>query len=159
MADASVRIPAPVLVPGGTVTYEGAGNKGAVLYLAGSPAKNNDGTWSVVLGVQRADGILGLDMNLRFDRDSINVVGVSTTGLGSAWTAAGIADGGNYRIALFGVMPLEGTGSFLKVTYSMTKDVNGMPFGIAAQANEGAIPIAWSGAPRTSQNPHIRANE
>jgi hypothetical protein len=46
-----------VLVPSGTVTADAGGGRGAVLYVAGAPTKNNDGTWSVVLGVQRADGI------------------------------------------------------------------------------------------------------
>jgi hypothetical protein len=159
MADTSLRIPTPVLVPTGTVTAEGAGRKGAVLYMAGAPTKNNDGTWSVVLGVQRADDILGLDMSLQFDAESISVAGVTTTGIGSAWTVTGRADGGNYLVSLFGIEPLQGTGAFLTVTYTMTKNVSGLPFGVAALANEGAIPITWSGAPRGTNHPQIRVDE
>jgi len=57
-------------------------------------------------------------------------------------------------IAAFGASPLAGTGSFLRVTYTMTNPVDGVPFTVAAQANEGQIPLAWSpglppgGAPR-----------
>jgi len=157
IAEASMRIPTPVLVPVNTMKADGK-KAGAVLYVAGSPTHNQDGTWSVMLGMQRADGILGLDMNLHFDTESINVVSVATTGISSAWTVVGHADGGNYQVGLFGVEALQGTGAFLKVTYNMTKSVGGLPFGVAAQANEGQIPISWSGVPRTS-DPQIRVDE
>jgi len=157
MAEASMRIPTPVLVPINTMKADGK-KAGAVLYVAGSPTHNQDGTWSVMLGMQRADGILGLDMNLHFDTESISVVSVATTGISSAWTVVGHADGGNYQVGLFGVEALQGTGAFLKVTYNMTKSVGGLPFGVAAQANEGQIPISWSGVPRTS-DPQIRVDE
>ena len=158
MADASVRIPTPVLVPSGTVNAQRA-NKGAVLFVIGSPIKNNDGTWSVVFGMQRADGILGLDMNLHLDSTAVSVVGVTTTGISSAWTVASHANGDNYQIALFGIEALQGTGAFLKVTYRMTSQVNGLPFAVAAQANEGQIPVSWSGVPRATQKPAINVDE
>jgi hypothetical protein len=109
-----------------------------------------------MLGMQRADGILGLDMTLHFDTEAIQIAGVTTTGISSAWTVAGHADGANYQVALFGIEALQGTGTFLKVTYSMTGNVNGLPFTIAAQANEGQIPISM---PRGSHDPQIRVDE
>jgi len=147
-----------VLVPTGTVRAEGK-HAGAILYVAGAPAQNPDATWSVVLGMQRADGILGLDMNLHFDSEAIQITGITATGIGSAWTASGRADGGNYQVALFGIEALQGTGAFLKVTYNVTGSVNGLPFGVAAQANEGRIPISWSGVPRATAEPQIRVDE
>jgi len=133
-----------------------AARSGATLYLAGMPTRNQDGTWTVVFGLQRADGILGLDMNLHFDSEAIHIVGVTTSGIGSAWTSAGHENGSDYQIALFGVEALRGTGPFLKVTYTMTRPVDGVPFGIAAQANEGQIPISWTGVPRaTAPEVHV----
>ena len=60
-------------------------NTGAVLYLAGAPHHNADGTWEILLGLQNADGILGLDMNLRYNPSAIHVLSVAPTGIGS-WT-------------------------------------------------------------------------
>jgi len=57
-------------------------------------------------------------------------------------------------IAAFGAAPMTGSGSFLRVTYTMTSQVDGVPFTVAAQANEGRIRLVWSpglppgGAPR-----------
>jgi len=158
LAATSKRIPTPVLVSGSMARLDGK-NKGAVLYLAAAPVKNADGTWSVTLGLSRADGILGLDMNLTFETETVQVLGVTTTGISSAWTASGRADSGRYQVALFGVEALQGTGAFLKVTYSTTNNVTALPFGVGAQANEGAIPISWSGVPRASTEPAVGVDE
>jgi hypothetical protein len=159
LAETSVLVPTPELIQSATLAAMGGPNKGAGLYVVGSPVKNSDGTWSLVLGMQRADGILGLDMNLHRVSKAIHVVGVTTTGIGSAWTVAGNADGDDYRVGLFGVQALQGTGAFLKVTYSMTSNVNGLPFKVGALANEGAIPVRWSGMPTSSEGPSVTVNE
>ena len=155
LAESTIRIPTLQLAP--VVTAQGK-KKGAVLYLAGAPAHNQDGTWTVVLGLQRADGILGLDLALQYDAAAIHIRSVSATGIGSAWTAAGNDAGGEYRISLFGVQPLAGSGSFLTVTYDMTHPVDGLPFAVAAQANEGQIPITWSGVPVGARDPQVRVD-
>ena len=166
MAEASPRIPVSVFQSGsvavvtpGAVDAVDAAAKGALLYLAGAPTQNPDGTWTLVLGLQRADGILGLDMALRYDAEAIHVRNIAATGLGAAWTAAGNSGAGEYRVALFGVQPLAGSGSFLTVTYEMAVHVDGLPFAVDAQANEGRIPISWAGAPRGSNDPQIRVDE
>jgi len=84
----------------------------------------------------------------------IKVTSVATTGIASSMTAVTNTSGNDTMIAAFGASPLAGTGSFLRVTYSMTGPVDGVPFTVAAQANEGQIPLMWSpglppgGAPR-----------
>src|SRR5262249_54221939 len=59
----------------------------AVLYLAVGPKHNQDGSWTVVLGLQHADGILGLDMDLHYDSSAIQVTGIAGTGIGSSLAA------------------------------------------------------------------------
>jgi hypothetical protein len=159
LAETSIRIPTTVFESGtlGVVTAEG--KRGAILYVAGAPTKNADGTWSIVFGMQNADGILGLDMTLKYDSSVIQVNGVSTTGISSAYTAAGNKGESGYAVSLFGVEALRGSGSFLRVTYTVTGSATGAPFSVAAQANEGQIPISWSGVPRTTKQPAIRVDE
>ena len=140
------------LDPAHTVRTERFG--GAVLYLASGPKLNKDGSYSVELAIQHADGIQGLDMSLHYDAAAIHVTGVTTTGIGSGLTAVSNQNGNDTMIAAFGPAAMVGSGSFLKVTYTMTSHVDGVPFTVAAQANEGQIPLVWSpglppgGAPR-----------
>ena len=140
------------LDPARTVRTERFG--GAVLYLASGPKLNKDGSYTVELAIQHADGIQGLDMSLHYDAAAIHVTGVTTTGIGSGLTAVSNQNGNDTMIAAFGSAAMAGSGSFLKVTYTMTSHVDGVPFTVAAQANEGQIPLVWSpglppgGAPR-----------
>jgi hypothetical protein len=127
---------------------------GAVLYLASGPRQNKDGSYTVELGIQRADGIQGLDMSLHYDAAAIHVRNVTATGMGSGLSVISNTTGNDTMIAAFGANALVGSGSFLKVTYELTSQVDGIPFTVAAQANEGRIPLVWSpglppgGAPR-----------
>jgi hypothetical protein len=129
---------------------------GAVLYLASGPRQNPNGSYTVELAIQRADGIQGLDLSLHYDRSAINVTSVTTIGIASNMTAVTNNAGNDTMIAAFGTTPLAGSGSFLRVTYSMLNHVDGVPFTVGAQANEGQIPLVWSpglppgGAPRQS---------
>src|SRR5439155_18806122 len=95
---------------------------------------------------QSADGILGLDMGLRYDASRIHLLGVTQTGIGSAMTVVTNNQAGTCPVVLFGSSALQGSGSFLKVTYTMTTAVDGVPFSVSAVANEGQIPITRSPA-------------
>ena len=54
---------------------------GALLYLASGPHQNADGSWEIVLGLQNADGILGLDMDLHYNISAIRPRGVTVAGI------------------------------------------------------------------------------
>ena len=45
---------------------------GATLYLASGPTRNQDGSFEVVLAIQHADGIQGLDLSLHYDASAIH---------------------------------------------------------------------------------------
>ena len=120
-------------MPGSTIgavqaTQMGAASGPAALYLASAPRHNTDGTWEVVLGLQNADGILGLDLALQYDPVSIRMHSVTVLGIGAALTAESHTVDQELLIALYGVDPLVGSGTFLKVTYEVTTPVDGVPF-------------------------------
>src|SRR5207249_838786 len=82
--EAAGALTGATVVGGGTIIDPlSVMNTGAVLYLAGAPHHNADGTWEILLGLQNADGILGLDMNLRYNPSAIHVLSVAPTGIGS----------------------------------------------------------------------------
>ena len=68
----------------------------------------------------------------------------TATGIGEGLASVSNQNGPDLLVALYGSSALQGSGAFLKVTYDMTSPVNGLPFAVAAQANEGQIPITWS---------------
>lgn len=49
---------------------------------------------------------------------------------------------------------MAGTGQFLVVTYDLAGPADGLPFTVAAEANEGQIPLTWApGLPRGTRAP------
>ena len=79
-------------------------------------------------------------------RAKIQMLGASVTGIGSDLIAVSNRGTDGLLVALYGTAPLQGSGTFLKVSYTMTSPVDGVPFVAAAQANEGQIPLIWSSA-------------
>jgi hypothetical protein len=80
----------PALAAGGSGTVirvSPHASQEAVLYLASGPLQNPDGSWEIVLGLQHADGIIGLDMGLHFNPAAIHPRGVTATGIGAALNA------------------------------------------------------------------------
>ena len=118
----------------------------ATLTLASGPVHSADGTWQIVLGLQNANGIIGLDMTLRYDSSAIHVRSVATTGIATSMTVLSNESAGVTKVGLFGSTPLAGSGSFLTVTYDAAASVQGVPFTVGAQANEGQISIVRSPA-------------
>ncbi len=121
----------------------------AELYLASGPTRTADGHWTAVLGLQGADGILGLDLGLQFDPAVARIRSVAATGLASGFGLISNDTGEGLLISLYGVAPMQGTGEFLVVTYDLAVPVTGLPFLVPATANEGRIPVvAGPGIPR-----------
>src|SRR5205814_1098900 len=60
-------------------TFTAVASTGATLTLASAPHQNADGTWEIVLGLQHADEIIGLDMNFRYNASTVHVLDVATT--------------------------------------------------------------------------------
>jgi hypothetical protein len=97
----------------------------------------------VTLDLANADGILGLDLVLKYDASRIRIVGVRTAGIGAGQNLAQADIAGTLRIAAYGVLPLAGSGPVLTVTVEALKTVGRQaPLTVSGQANEGTIPLA-----------------
>jgi hypothetical protein len=96
----------------------------------------------LTIGIENADGILGLDLKLSYDPSRFGIVGVSSTGIATGWGVAHSDAPGTLRISTYGVSPLAGTGAVLTVTVEgRTGKGRAIPLGLSAVANEGAIPL------------------
>jgi hypothetical protein len=96
----------------------------------------------LTVDLRNADGILGLDLGLSFDPSQIAIVGIATTGIGSEFNLAHSASSGNEKVAVFGVVPLSGSGPALTVTVEALKNTGSQsPLRITGTANEGGIPV------------------
>ena len=111
------------------------------MYLASAPVQKSNEQWTVELGLQNADGILGLDLTLGLDPSVVQIQSVTASGPASGFSVEPNADGKNYRIAVYGTAPMQGTGPILVVTYTLEHPVAGVPFTVGAQANENQIPV------------------
>lgn len=132
---------------GGTIRIGGGAVRQATLYIAAAPTRNDDGTWTVVLGLSNADGILGLDLGLSMDPQYGRITGIRTTGIASDMHAQSNDLAGTRAVSLFGVTPMAGTGEFLVVTFATSGSTVG-PLTVSAEANEGQIPLVIDNALR-----------
>jgi hypothetical protein len=99
------------------------------------------GGYEVILSLDRADGILALDLDLTFDKAKVRVVGMRTLDLASRFSVASNLDDGRLQLGIFSPMALEGSGSILSIEIAGEVDALDPPFRIAGQANEGEIPV------------------
>ena len=99
-----------------------------------------------MFSLQHANGILGLDLALLYDPRLVTLHSVTTTGIGSNLQMVRNDRGEGTQLALYGTTAMQGSGPFLQVTYKAMNPGAAVPFQVAAQANEGQIPIVW--APR-----------
>jgi hypothetical protein len=153
-AAAPAPVAAPVTAP--ATTAEAAAGKSptrAVLYMAQGPTRRADGLYDVVLGIQHADGILGLDMTLRYNAGDIAIRAIAPTGIGSSFTADSRDENGECALSFFSASAMEGTGPFAIVTIDLAHGAGAGLFRISAEANEGRIPLTV-GAPAGGR-PHI----
>jgi hypothetical protein len=96
----------------------------------------------LTINLANADGILGLDLVLKYDPSRIRIVGVVTTGIGAGQNLAQADAAGTCRIAAYGVLPLAGTGAVLTVTIEGVRTTGAkVPLTVSGRANEGAIPL------------------
>jgi hypothetical protein len=118
-----------------------AAPQGAVLYIASSPERLENGDYKVVLGLQNADGIVAIDLRFEFDPEVADVQSVTNVGLASNLVLTQNGWVGNHAISLYGVTPMAGTGNFLEVVFTAKSSRSAVPFTAFAEANEGQIPL------------------
>ena len=148
-------------VPAALATSSGPGTGAqARLYLASGPAPTADGHWTAVLGLEAADGIMGLDLGLQYDPAVARVRSVTAAGLAAGFGLISNDTGSALLVSLYGVSPMQGTGEFLVVTYDLAVPVTGLPFLVPATANEGQIPLTpGPGIPRgASHSPDVESD-
>ena len=63
----------------------------------------------VVFSVSDATGIEAFDLQVKYDPSLLRVVGIESTGSGSALELASHDTGGLLRVALYGPLPLQGS--------------------------------------------------
>ena len=96
----------------------------------------------LTITIANADGILGLDLSLKYDPSRVAIVGVQSAGIAAGWGVAHSDERGTHRISAYGVTPLGGDGAVLIVTVEgLAGNGRMQPFELSAVANEGAIPL------------------
>jgi hypothetical protein len=96
----------------------------------------------LAIRIAGADGILGLDLSLKYDRSRLAIVGVEPAGIAMGWGVAHLAQAGTHRISAYGVSPLAGDGAVLNVTVEARAGTGrDTQLELSAAANEGAIPL------------------
>jgi hypothetical protein len=119
----------------------------AVLSLVGGSRPFAAGeTRSLRVNLASADGIEALDLVLRYDPAAIVLEDVRSEGFASGFTLTTHDEAGVRRIALYGVTPLEGSGTALVITVRALRaggGDGGEPLlRLQGQANEGRIPMS-----------------
>jgi hypothetical protein len=120
------------------------------------PAELSVGEWTgalragerrqVTISLANADGILGLDLVLKYDPTRVAIKAVDATGIGTGQTVVQNSAAGTTRIAMYGVLPLSGSGAVLNVTVEGVKSSGAKPpLTVSGLANEGAIPLVVQG--------------
>jgi hypothetical protein len=100
----------------------------------------------LVLEIREADGIIALDLQVRFDPTAIRVVDARTVDLGTGFNLLTNDLGGDYRVALYGLLPMLGSGAVLAITVDVEPGHGTeVPFEIRAQANEVPISVRING--------------
>ena len=119
---------------------QGHTSEGATLYLIGAPRRVGVGQWQYILGLQNADGILGMDLKLR-PAQGTTIQNVTVAGIASGLQLVSNSLDSETMISMFGNHPMVGSGQFLVVTLKTTERGSWMPFEVSAEANEGLIPV------------------
>jgi hypothetical protein len=116
----------------------------------------------LTLEITRAEGIQALDLSLSFDSNALVIKEVHGIGLGNSMSLASNSVGERLRVALYGLLPLAGSGTLLSVTVEALEDVSRrLAISIDAEANEGVIPVrvrhrAPTVGPRSRSGPVTR---
>jgi len=108
----------------------------------------------LLLRIDNADGILGIDFNLRYDASQIRIVGVEPSGIAAGWGIAHSDRGGIHRITTYGTTPLAGSGTAVIVTVEgIAPAGKATPLQLDGAANEGAIPLRFRQGAVTGKRP------
>jgi hypothetical protein len=115
----------------------------AILVVSGLEAPLAAGEQrQVVLALENAAGIEALDLALAFDSRALAIRDVRTTGLGDAMTLVSRTTPDELLVAMYGLLPLAGSGSLLSVTVEALDDLpRRLPITISGEADEGGIPL------------------
>jgi hypothetical protein len=151
----------PTGAPTGALGIPAQSGTTAELYLAAGPSRTEDGHWQAVIGMQNADGILGLDLTLPANPATVQILGVGATGIASTFGYAAKNTGDGYLVSMYDLGPMAGSGAFLVVTYDLTGTASGLPFGVTAEANEGRITVVpGPGIPRGgTHEPEVQVDQ
>ena len=96
----------------------------------------------VVLRLNNADGVEAVDLRLEFDPAEIRIVQVRAVELGGGFSLASHQQPGRLNVAMYGLLPLEGSGALLSVTVAAVCDLErGSTLELDAELNEGRIPL------------------
>jgi hypothetical protein len=86
--------------------------------------------------------ILALDLSLKYDPSRISIVAVEPAGIGSGLNVAHGDQGDAHKISAYGVLPLSGSGSVLRITIEALNPTGvRVPLTVNGTANEGRIPL------------------
>ena len=123
------------------------------------------GNGRLVLQLDQADGILGLDVVISYGPGTI-IKSINPVGLVDGWDLVTHDQAGQLKVALYGTQPMSGSGSFLEILYSSRAGRLGLtevqlvedgqdgelkpevvhpvgPFRVRVEANEGLVPVRW----------------
>jgi hypothetical protein len=119
-----------------------AGMQAAEISLVGWKPLRAGERAELTVDLRNADGILGLDLVLRYDPSRLAVIDVKAAGIGSALSMARADRQGTHRIAAYGYAALSGSGSILTITVEgLSNKGRQLPPTIGGVANEGGIPL------------------
>ena len=94
------------------------------------------------LRIEDADGIEALDLALAYDPAWIAIEAVRKVDLGARLVAMSHDTGGVVEVGMYGILPLEGSGTLLSITVRAHQDLGfELPVRVKGVANEALIPI------------------
>jgi hypothetical protein len=99
----------------------------------------------VTLRLDDSDGILALDLGLRYDPRRVEIVSVRTAGLTSQFSVASNERDGQLTLGMFSAAALEGSGDILTIEVRLGGPTVRAPFALEGAANEGEIPLRIGG--------------
>ena len=118
---------------------------GVELELIPTTAEVVDGVrrQTYLVEMRHGDGIQGLDLEFSYAPGQVQIVDVRTGAAATDFSLLSNGLPGVHKIAMYGVLPLQGTGTLLELTVEITLGTGKVdPFGVSALANERSIPVS-----------------
>jgi hypothetical protein len=98
----------------------------------------------LLLAIDDADGIEALDLRLHHDPADIVIVEIRAIGFGAGLSMVNHDAGGVHNVGMYGVLPLEGSGTLLSVTVMAQRNLGAnVPIRVSGEANEEMIPLRF----------------